>query len=134
MACGMMLAAERPQIRGIVSPAVGYAHDVIDLRGELAAELAAVAVAGENLGSDPPLGAREAAAQRVRRAPRALGQPAAGQAGLQSHYSHPTSRAGAGAGCSTRSSAIARATTPTLSPDSVLARGVTLMSSPRGGW
>ena len=54
MARGMMLAAERPQIRGMVSPAVGYAHDVIDVRGGPAAELAAVAVAGEYLGSDPP--------------------------------------------------------------------------------
>jgi len=54
MACGMMLAAERPQIRGMVSPPVGERRDVIDLHGRLAAELASVMVTGENLGSDPP--------------------------------------------------------------------------------
>lgn len=88
MARGMMLVAERPQIRAMMGPvrammgpAVGHGPDVIDLRRGLVADLAAVVVEGEDLRSDPAPGARRAVAQRVSRATRAARRPSAGDAG-----------------------------------------------------
>lgn len=48
MAAGMAGVAKSASVRRMITAVIGYAHDVIDLDGRSAAELAAVAVAREH--------------------------------------------------------------------------------------
>lgn len=102
----------------MVRPAVSELANVVDLRGRLPANLAAIAVPLQNLLAQSPPRPRGAASVRVRRTTRRLRRGRAHEAGLQTH---PTILAGCGGGCSARSTAIARATIA-----SMLSRGLAL--------